>query len=137
MQSRTRTDCPIGSDISSHSWAAGLLRDIASRAARSPRRPLRPARRHPERISPQVASAWYEIAPVGPVFTEMRTQYDGPVVIAQDLAVFDITKEAVVARQGTIDPVAWPVVGPTTVQGPPACAPHTPPAWWADALLTD
>ena len=49
---------------------------------------------------------------VGPVFTEMRTKYDGPVTIAQDLTTFTITKDAVVARQTIIDPFAWPVVGP-------------------------
>jgi ribonuclease Z len=52
---------------------------------------------------------------VGPVYSEMRTQ----------------------ARQATLDPVAWPVVGPTTVQGPPESQPHEPPPWWADALITD
>lgn len=74
---------------------------------------------------------------VGPAFQEMRAQHDGPVVIAQDLTVFDITKDAIVARQATIDPVAWPVVGPTHESGPPMMTPHVPPAWWADALLTD
>jgi ribonuclease Z len=61
----------------------------------------------------------------------------GPVVISQDLSVFDISREAVVVRQRTIDPAAWPVVGPTQVSGPPMSQPHQPPAWWADALITD
>lgn len=74
---------------------------------------------------------------VGPVFTEMRTQYDGPVTIAQDLTTFTITKDAVVTQQTTIDPFAWPVVGPTGVTGPPMSSPNPPPAWWADALITD
>jgi len=67
----------------------------------------------------------------------MRTKHDGPVVISQDLTVFDITKDAVVARQANIDPAAWPVVGPTNVTGPPESTPDDPPAWWADALITD
>ena len=71
------------------------------------------------------------------MFSEVRADYDGPVVISQDLTVFDVTEDAVVARQRTIDPYAWPVVGPTLVQGPPMSAPLDPPAWWADALLTD
>jgi len=74
---------------------------------------------------------------VGPVFAAMRTRYDGPAVICQDLTVFDITAEAVVVRQRTLDPMAWPVVGPTYVSGPPLSAPHAPPPWWADALLTE
>jgi ribonuclease Z len=67
----------------------------------------------------------------------MRSEYDGPVVISQDLTVFDISKDAVVVRQATLDPVAWPVVGPTNASGPPTSAPHPQPAWWADALITD
>jgi ribonuclease Z len=74
---------------------------------------------------------------VGPVMDEMRTRYDGPVTIAQDLTRFTITKDGIVTGQATVDPYAWPVVGPTQVTGPPMSAPKPPPAWWADALITD
>ena len=74
---------------------------------------------------------------VGPAYADMRTQYDGPVTIAQDLTTFDISAESIVTRQSIIDPAAWPVLGPTTVTGPPMSAPPEPPAWWAGALLTD
>jgi ribonuclease Z len=74
---------------------------------------------------------------VGPVFSEMRLHHDGPVVISQDLTVFDITKAAIVVRQAEIDPFAWPVVGTSHESGPPMSAPHAPPAWWAGALITD
>ena len=74
---------------------------------------------------------------VGPAFAEMRTTYDGPVTIAQDLTTFSITKDAVVTRQTIIDPFAWPVVGPTVTTGPPMNPLPSPPAWWADALITD
>jgi ribonuclease Z len=74
---------------------------------------------------------------VGPAYSEMRTQHDGPVVISQDLTVFNITNDAVITRQGTIDPFAWPVVGQSQETGPPMSAPHDPPSWWADALITD
>ena len=33
--------------------------------------------------------------------------------------------------------IAWPVVGPSIEQGPPMSPPLEPPAWWADALITD
>jgi ribonuclease Z len=74
---------------------------------------------------------------VGPVFREMRTHYDGPVTIAQDLTTFTITKDAVITRQAESDPFAWPVVGATAVTGPPMHTPNAPPAWWARALITD
>ena len=41
---------------------------------------------------------------IGPVVEQMRTRYDGRVVISQDLTVFDITNASVVARQRLIDP---------------------------------
>lgn len=74
---------------------------------------------------------------VGPAYSEMRTQHDGPVTIAQDLTVFDITKDSIVVRQADLDPCAWPVVGPTKMTGPPMAPPNAPPVWWADTLLTD
>ena len=74
---------------------------------------------------------------VGSVMTEMRTRHDGPVVISQDLTVFNVTEAAVVARQASIDPYAWPVVGESVTTGPPMSAFPEPPAWWADALITD
>ncbi|MCU0279233.1 MAG: MBL fold metallo-hydrolase, partial [Candidatus Nanopelagicales bacterium] len=63
---------------------------------------------------------------VGPVYAEMRTRYDGPVTIAQDLTTFDITADAVTTRQTVIDPYAWPVVGPTVTTGPPMNPPNEP-----------
>jgi ribonuclease Z len=93
-----------------------------------------------ERAGARMSAMWHLVVDhdtIGPVFQEMRTQYDGPVVIGQDLTVFNVTKDAVVARQRTIDPYRWPVVGPTLESGPPMSPPLTPPAWWADALITD
>jgi ribonuclease Z len=93
-----------------------------------------------DRAGARMSAMWHLVVDhqtVGPVFEEMRTRYDGPVVIAQDLTVFNVTKEAVVARQRTIDPFRWPVVGPTIETGPPMSDPLPPPAWWADALITD
>jgi ribonuclease Z len=73
---------------------------------------------------------------VGATHREMRAEYDGPVTIAQDLTVFDLTEDAVVVRQAVVDPAPWPVLGPTQVSGPPMSEPHPPPAWWADAGFT-
>ncbi len=73
---------------------------------------------------------------VGAAHREMRAEYDGPVTIAQDLTVFNLTQDAVVVRQAVVDPSPWPVLGPTRVTGPPLHQVPAPPAWWADALLT-
>jgi ribonuclease Z len=93
-----------------------------------------------DRAGARMSAMWHLVVDhetVGPVFQEMRSEHDGPVVISQDLTVFDITQESVVARQRMIDPFAWPVVGESTVSGPPMSKPLEPPAWWADALITD
>ena len=59
------------------------------------------------------------------------------VTSGRTVTVFNITKESVVARQTIINPYAWPVVGLSNTQGPPMSAQLEPPAWWADALITD
>lgn len=74
---------------------------------------------------------------VGPAYADMRTQYEGPVTIAQDLTTFDISADAIITRQSIIESAAWPVLGPTNVTGPPMSPVPEPPAWWAEALLTD
>ena len=74
---------------------------------------------------------------VGPAYREMRIQYGGPVTIAQDFTVFNITKDAVVVRQAEVNPVAWPVIGKSSASGPPMSKPNNPPQWWANALLKD
>jgi ribonuclease Z len=74
---------------------------------------------------------------IGPAFKEMREQYDGPVTIAQDLTTFNITKESIVVRQASVNPVAWPVVGQSHISGPPETQPLTPPKLWDEILIHD
>jgi ribonuclease Z len=74
---------------------------------------------------------------VGPAYREMRIQHDGPVTIAQDLTVFNITRDVVVVRQAEVTPFAWPVIGRSKESGPPMSKPNNPPEWWADALFKD
>jgi ribonuclease Z len=88
----------------------------------------------------RMSAVWHFVVDhdtVGPAMQEIRRSYDGPVVISQDLTVFNITADAVVTRQAVVDPVAWPVVGPTGITGPPMSEPPEAPSWWADALITD
>lgn len=87
-------------------------------------------------VKPRMAGLWHTIVTqVGTplIFEDMRKVYDGPVVQTQDLTVFNITPEAVVARQAQVNPQPRPVPGePLT-----APTPHPPndPGWWADALI--
>ncbi|MCZ7590052.1 MAG: MBL fold metallo-hydrolase [Gaiella sp.] len=67
------------------------------------------------------------------IFAELRAVYDGPVVQTQDLTVFNVTREAVVARQAQVIDQLPPIAGEQRVEYTPVQPP--PPEWWADALL--
>jgi ribonuclease Z len=54
---------------------------------------------------------------VGAAYREMRAEYAGPVTIAQDLTVFNITADALVVRQAVVDPAPWPVLGRSASDG--------------------
>jgi ribonuclease Z len=67
------------------------------------------------------------------VFSELGEVYDGPVVQTQDLTVFNVTKEAVVARQAKQFDQLPPLPGVQRVAFTPVAVP--PPDWWAEALI--
>lgn len=72
-----------------------------------------------------------EVIPL--IFSELRAVYDGPVVQTQDLTVFNVTKEAVVARQAQVIDQLPPIAGEQRVAYTPVTP--EPPAWWADELI--
>jgi ribonuclease Z len=67
------------------------------------------------------------------VFAELGSLYEGPVVQTQDLTVFNITKEAVVARQAKQFDQLPPTPGKQRMAFTPVAVP--PPDWWAAALI--
>ena len=75
-------------------------------------------------LSPQVISMLY---------SEISAVYNGPVVQTQDLTVFNVTKEAVVARQAKPFDQLPPLPGVQRVAFSPVAVP--PPDWWAEALI--
>jgi ribonuclease Z len=89
-----------------------------------------------DRTQPRMGALWHlDLTPgVEAVFEELGAHYQGPVTITQDLTVFNVTEEAVVARQATVNDAAPPVHGPSKSSPAPDPMP-APPAWWADALL--
>ncbi|HTZ04380.1 MAG TPA: hypothetical protein VMB53_01355, partial [Gaiellaceae bacterium] len=56
-----------------------------------------------------------------------------PVVQTQDLTVFNVTEEAVVARQAQASPQTMPIAGEPRIK----VTPQMPaiPDWWAEALI--
>ncbi len=83
-----------------------------------------------------VSALWHlDVTPgVDRVFDEVGAHYDGPVTVTQDFTVFNVTRDAVVARQAKVNPAAPPVHGQSRTSPVLDPAP-TPPTWWTDALL--
>jgi ribonuclease Z len=85
---------------------------------------------------PRMGALWHlDVTPgVDAVFDEISASYRGAVTVTQDLTVFNVTKDAVTARQAKVNDAAPPVHGPS--QTSPGLDPRpAPPAWWTDALL--
>jgi ribonuclease Z len=87
-------------------------------------------------VRPRMAALWHTqlaAASTPLIFADLRKVYDGPVVQLQDLTVFNVTKEAVVARQAQVEPQPRPVPGKPRTE--PTAHPPAQPDWWADALI--
>ena len=87
-------------------------------------------------VKPRMAGLWHTLlAPqiIPMIFAELGAVYSGPVVQTQDLTVFNVTKEAVVARQAKVLDQLPPTPGTPRVAYTPVLP--APPAWWAEALI--
>jgi ribonuclease Z len=88
-------------------------------------------------VKPRMAGLWHTLLTpqiIHLLHSELSAVYDGPVVQTQDLTVFNITKEAVVARQAKVSDQLPPIPGEQRVAFTPVAVP--PPDWWADALIS-
>ena len=87
-------------------------------------------------VKPRVAGLYHTLLSpqvISMVFTELGGVYAGPVVQTQDLTVFNVTKEAIVARQAKPFNQLPPTPGKQRTAFQPVPVP--PPAWWAEALI--
>lgn len=144
---RTLVDAAVGADLLIHETfpaastfaaKAGMPLEVASKIIDQAHTSPTMAGRVFKRVGARMSSFWHlalDHETVGPVFQEMRREYDGPVTASQDLTVFNITKGAVVTRQGRSTPMPWPVTGPSQHPARPGPA-HPPPGWWNEALLS-
>jgi ribonuclease Z len=85
---------------------------------------------------PRMGALWHmDVSPgVEAVFAEIGAHYGASVVVSQDLTVFNVTADAVIARQAQVNDAPHPVHGPSKTE--PQIEPMpAPPAWWADAAL--
>ena len=87
-------------------------------------------------VKPRMAGLWHTLLSpqiISLLFTELGALYDGPVVQTQDLTVFNVTKEAVVARQAKPFDQLPPTPGKQRVDFTPVMP--SPPEWWAEAVI--
>ncbi len=90
-------------------------------------------------VQPRMGALWHTFlvpAVVVPILEEVSAVFDGPVVQTQDLTIFNITREAVVARQVQAAPQAIAIPGESKVEPTYGTRPE-PPAWWAKAIIPD
>jgi ribonuclease Z len=88
-------------------------------------------------VQPKMAAMWHTHVVDGyidNVFESLRTTYSGPATLCQDLTVFNVTSEAVTARQAVIDLAQQAVVGPSNTARA-YTDPLPSPAWWPDAAI--
>ena len=86
---------------------------------------------------PRMGALWHlDLTPgVDTVFDEISASYRGAVTATQDLTIFNVTRDAVTARQAKVNDAAPPVHGPS--QTSPGLDPQpAPPAWWTEHSST-
>ncbi len=85
---------------------------------------------------PRMGAVWHlDVSPgVDRVFEDIGAHYGGAVAACQDLTIFNITADAVIARQAQVNDAPQPVHGPSKTKPVLDPAPE-PPAWWVNASL--
>ena len=53
---------------------------------------------------------WVTDETIPTIFDDLRIPYLGPVTLAQDFTVFNITPDSIVVRQALVDDAPWPIV---------------------------
>ncbi|MGI9584456.1 MAG: guanitoxin biosynthesis MBL fold metallo-hydrolase GntH [Acidimicrobiia bacterium] len=88
-------------------------------------------------VQPKMAAMWHTHVVDGyidDVFDSLRTTYSGPATLCQDLTVFNVTSDAVTARQAEVDPAQQAVVG-ASINAREYAEPLPSPTWWPEAAI--
>jgi len=75
---------------------------------------------------------------IDPFFELLRTTYDGPVVLAQDLTVINVTSEQIVSRVAETDLLHWPPPPPADKRVAPELGERSQaetPAWLLETVI--
>ena len=74
-----------------------------------------------DKVRPRMAVAWHfynDFDTRYDVYEQIRSTYDGPLALATDLIVFNVTKDEIRVREAIVNPNTWPA--------PPASPPEKP-----------
>jgi len=77
---------------------------------------------------------WVNEDTITPIFDDLRIPYLGPVTLAQDLTVFNITPDSIVVRQALVDYAPWPIVPEEDAHAAKEEAPIIP-QWLLDHVI--
>jgi len=91
-------------------------------------------------IKPRMAVAWHfynDFDTRYDVYEQIRTTYDGPLTLATDLIVFNVTKDDIRVREAIVNPNTWPAP-PATAAEPPDRTLLTPRSEYINSgMMTD
>ena len=77
---------------------------------------------------------WVTEKTITPLFDDLRIPYLGPVTLAQDFTVFNITPDSIVVRQALVDDAPWPIVPQESADAEKEEPPILP-QWLEDAAI--
>jgi len=77
---------------------------------------------------------WVTEETIPTIFDDLRIPYLGPVTLAQDFTVFNITPDSIVVRQALVDYAPWPIVPEEDAHAAKEEAPALP-QWLLDASI--
>jgi len=78
---------------------------------------------------------WVTEETIPTIFDDLRIPYLGPVTLAQDLTVFNLTPDSIVVRQALVDNAPWPIVPEESADAEKSEAPVLPE--WLEAEAID
>lgn len=93
-------------------------------------------------VQPRMAVAYHYTVnadTIDPFFSLLRSTWDGPAVLAQDLTVINLAREQITVRQAETDPLHWPPPAPPD-RSPPVMEEYSEaaiPEWLVGTTLTD
>ena len=93
-----------------------------------------------DKVEPRMAVAWHfynDFDTRYDVYEQIRDTYDGPLAMADDLVVFNVTKDDIRVRQAIVNPATWPAP-PPSAPGKPDHTQLTPRSQFInEGMLTD